>query len=312
MIKPVIIGGATIDIKGKPFNKLVPGTSNAGLIEKTTGGVGFNICLNLAKLGLKPSLVTLIGNDAEGKLLKSICKTSNIDTSSVSVIKDEVTATYHAIIDEDGGLFGAIAAMNIFDKLTPEILSQHEEMLLKAPFIIADTNPPPETLEYISDLCFNNKIPLWIEPASSDKAWKILGCLKGITYLSPNTEELEVLVGRSLNDNSELISAGAELKEKGVQNVFITCDKDGVIWISDNEVIHRKNKEEQVTDTTGAGDAFVAGTIWSLSNGFTIKESINYGMCAAILTIDVYESVNPFLNEELLKSTLKELKFYEL
>ena len=42
----VVIGAASIDIKGRPFAKAIPATSNSGDIRLSIGGVARNIAEN--------------------------------------------------------------------------------------------------------------------------------------------------------------------------------------------------------------------------------------------------------------------------
>ncbi|NLY20375.1 MAG: winged helix-turn-helix transcriptional regulator, partial [Tissierellia bacterium] len=94
----VIIGGADVDIVGKPFNKLIEKDSNPGKITYSVGGVGRNIAENLAKLKVDTRLLTAIGNDRNGDLIKENAMVNNIDIQHSIFSDSHETATYLAIL----------------------------------------------------------------------------------------------------------------------------------------------------------------------------------------------------------------------
>jgi pseudouridine kinase len=311
MKKPVVIGGASVDLKGRPDGKLVFHTSNRGSLEKSTGGVAFNIALSLARLGIPPHFITLRGDDPEGRYIEEMCKKGGITTNHVIIAEDEKTAVYHAILDEKGELSVGIAAMKIYDSLTPSRIMPFEPLIREAPLVVADANPPAETLHYLSRLCREYNVPLFIEPTAADKCCKIFPSLEGVTYLSPNLEELEALHGKPMGSYEELLAAARHLVEKGIGQVFVTLGREGVLWVNAEGSLHRNTVEIEAKDVTGAGDAFVSGIVWALLHEISLRDALSYGIAASILTIQVYESVHPDLSPELLKTLRNEYIIHE-
>jgi pseudouridine kinase len=305
MERPVVIGGATIDIKGRPLASLKPQTSNIGLLEKSTGGVGLNIALNLASLGTEPLFISLLGDDSEARFVRDRCHQAGLETDLIAVLPDESTAVYHAILDEKGELHAGISAMAIFDRLSPDMLKAHETLIKEAPLVIIDANPPAETLAYVSHLSAEGAFPLWMEPTSFDKCRKIRGHLAGVRYISPNREELEALTGRSLETQADILDGALQLISAGVKEIFITLGKEGILHVNGREKLSVKAPVLKAQDVTGAGDAFVAGTVYGILKKMTPADALRYGMAAAFLTVQVSESVCPSLNEALLEKTLK-------
>jgi len=60
----VVIGGINVDIKSRVDAPLVMATSNPGTTTVTAGGVGRNIAESLARLGVRTSLISAVGDDA--------------------------------------------------------------------------------------------------------------------------------------------------------------------------------------------------------------------------------------------------------
>ncbi|MHC9542221.1 MAG: carbohydrate kinase family protein [Vulcanimicrobiota bacterium] len=306
MKRPVVVGGASVDLKARPLGNLLHGTSNIGVVERTTGGVALNISLNLARLKLSHILVTLTGDDADGAYIREVCKASRVDTSLVRMEQGERTAIYQAVMDNSGELYVGISAMSIFDRLTPAFLSDFEPVLSDASFIVADTNIPSETLVFLSTICSRDMIPLWVEPTAIDKCGKLLPALSGITYLSPNIEELQELAGTPLGTIQDLYEAARDLVEEGVEHVFVTMGAEGVVWVTRDGYQHLPSRSVSVRDVNGAGDAFVSAVIWAILKGLPMEKALTYGNAAALLTIGVHESVYSALTPELLEYKQKE------
>ena len=63
----VVIGGANIDLRGRPIGEVLERhTSNPGKINVGSGGVGRNIAHNLALLNVPVTLLSAVGDDGEG------------------------------------------------------------------------------------------------------------------------------------------------------------------------------------------------------------------------------------------------------
>lgn len=77
----IVIGGVNCDISGTPEEALRLGDSNPGSITLTAGGVGRNIAENLARLGRRVSLLTALGEDANGDFIRASCRVLGIDLS---------------------------------------------------------------------------------------------------------------------------------------------------------------------------------------------------------------------------------------
>ncbi len=62
----LVIGAASLDIKGRPSTRPVRGSSTPGLIRTSLGGVARNIAENLARLDVETILLTAVGDDDSG------------------------------------------------------------------------------------------------------------------------------------------------------------------------------------------------------------------------------------------------------
>ena len=68
MAKLYCIGGTTIDLVGRPYQKLNLYDSNPGQVKLSLGGVARNIAENAVKMNAEVYLMSLFGKDAFGSI----------------------------------------------------------------------------------------------------------------------------------------------------------------------------------------------------------------------------------------------------
>ena len=73
------IGGANMDIHGRSDRQLIMRDSNPGSLHTSLGGVCRNICENLARLGETVRLITVVGDDVQGRGIIEGCEKAGID-----------------------------------------------------------------------------------------------------------------------------------------------------------------------------------------------------------------------------------------
>ena len=80
-----------------------------------------------------------------------------------------------------------------------------------------------------------------------------------VNLIKPNADELASLVGRELRTLGEVIDAGRELIDTGLEIALVSLGPDGAIAITADDVVWASATAPDVINTTGAGDAFLAG-----------------------------------------------------
>ncbi|HEY3997471.1 MAG TPA: carbohydrate kinase family protein [Candidatus Xenobia bacterium] len=301
----VVVGGANLDIKGKPHVTLVAHTSNPGQIDLTAGGVGRNIAENLARLGVRTRLITVFGEDAFGRTLAEKTAEPGVDVSPSLFLPDAITSLFVAVMTHRGDLETAIADMGILDRMTPEFLETRRAVLEEADFVVMDADVPLPCIEYVLDICEARKTPVCIEPVSVAKAQRIAHLLGRLSMVTPNREEAEVLVQLPLNDVKGIEMAGQEIMTRGVRWVMITLGPEGVFLASEKQQRFVSSIATIVSDSVGAGDALTAGTVCGLVYDKPYFESVRMGVAAATMTLMTPEAVSRSLTWESLHEVLE-------
>lgn len=285
----VVVGGVNVDIGGRPTAPLIPKDSNPGSIFTSLGGVGRNIAHNMRLLGLEVKLITALGEDEHGRMIKDSCEKLGIDISDYLSCPDEATSSYMFISDYDGDMSVAISDMNIYKNMTPEYIKTRMDVINNAKLVIVDTNIPTETIAYLTK---NSKAPIFADPVSCTKAARLLPSLQNLYAVTPNSLEARILTGIKVDSEDALEKVVKVFTDAGVKNIFITLGADGVYVANKNEGFHVKSLPCKLVNATGAGDAMMAGFAYAFVNEMTMKETALIGLAAAAIAVEGKDTIN--------------------
>lgn len=296
----VVIGGANVDIGGTPYNELIPEDSNPGRITVTFGGVGRNIAHNLANLGVNTKLITAVGNDSFGTEILNYCEESGINTEHSIKVDNVRSSMYMYINDEKGDMKLALSDMDICSHITPDYIDECADIINRSSAVVADCNLTHETLMRIKEV---SKVPIFIDTVSVNKSPKIKNNLSGIYSIKPNIIEAEYLTDIRINNSEDCAAAAMKLIDQGVEKVFISMDKDGILAADKDKIYVTANYDSEPVCTTGAGDSSTAAIVWAYllnhDEDYLITAS-KASNAAAAMTIEVQESINNDITPELL------------
>src|SRR5262249_40077615 len=115
----LVIGAAGIDIKGRPDITIEPGIITPGKIQFGLGGVARNIAETLARLEVPTVLLTAIGDDANGQIMRNRCGEAGIDVSHFAQIAGQRTGSYIRLSGSEHDLDLGIFDYGIVEYVTP-------------------------------------------------------------------------------------------------------------------------------------------------------------------------------------------------
>lgn len=283
-MRTIILGAAHIDRIGYA-SSAAAATSAPGRVHVGFGGVAYNIAVGLAALGEDVELVTAIGSDSDGQTLLQDLVSRSIGTSCVSVVPDRATATYHAIINRDGMLLGAVADMEIYEQLTSDHLIRFAPQIVDAGLVFVDANLPLETLRWIAGL--DRSGILVANTVSTAKAVRLLPILDRLDLLFTNRDEALALVAGTPASAMNADTCAVTLCELGVMAAIVSCGAGPIsVGRRSREVCALSVPAAIPVDETGAGDALVAGTVFGLLKEQDLLEALTVGLVAARICIE--------------------------
>ena len=290
-----VVGGINIDIGGMPFHKLILQDSNPGRVRVSLGGVGRNIAHNLRLLDIPVCFFTAFGDDIHADMIEKSCEALGIDIRYARKIPGANSSTYLFVGREDGNMEVAVSDMEICEQITPDYIAQYMDVINRACVLVLDTNIPAETIGYLAEHC---KIPIFADPVSVTKAEKLRPYLNHIHTLKPNRLEAGELTGIQISGPVSCAQAARRLLEMGVKRVFLSLGADGVLSAGDGFLGSYPCLPAHLKNTTGAGDAFMAGLVWSYITGKEMDETARLASAAAAIAVESEQTINPLLSVE--------------
>lgn len=282
----IVIGGANVDIKGRSSGAFIGRTSNPGEVTLTAGGVARNIAENLARLDVETELVTVLGEDANGRIVRDACTRAGVGLS-LSITGKHPTGTYLVVLSKQGELISAINDMSAIESLSPAQLEAIAHRLGQADIIAADCNISADCLIWLAGYCAEHGKRLLIEPVSVPKSQKLLKLKHPVFMVTPNRQQLASLT----RERDEAVAIAA-LHARGFDNIVVHRGDRGALT-SDGKS-HQAVEAfpmDQIADVTGAGDAAVAGLLRGLLDGLPLAKAALVGQSAASFKLGTFESV---------------------
>jgi sugar/nucleoside kinase (ribokinase family) len=269
-----VVGDAMIDIVVLGMSKMNPrGTSYCKTISVQPGGGG-NIIEGLSKFGVTTAFIGKVGSDALGSVY-------NMDLDRLTpenhLIFDETIATGTCIsmVDEEGER-SMIVFRGANDTLTPQEIDNKRDIIANSKYLYVCgysliERPQADAIKKAVLIAKNEGVKVIFDPGSynivRDKEAIVRNLLASSDIVLPNQDEgRELAKGTSLNAIIEFLG-------KVAPKVFLKLGGQGCVIIEENS--HQKISVGMVDsiDTTGAGDAFAAATIYGLTQNFSLEKT---------------------------------------
>ena len=261
------------------------------------GGAG-NVINNLLAMGAKVDVLSVIGEDKNGKELLEMLKSSGANASGVikqkgrnSSKKSRVVASHQQIIRYDSE-----SKSDISKKSEIELFDRFEKIITDVDvLLLSDYGKGVLTQTLTSKLIKSakkHKKLILVDPKGSDYIK-----YKGATLVTPNKKEAIEATRIDIKDEESLREAGELLKSSlELDYVVITLGEDGMA-IFGEEMTKIPTVAKEVFDVTGAGDTVLSSFGYALSCGYDIKESALFATNAAAVVVGKLGSATVTLDE---------------
>ncbi|WP_026575091.1 carbohydrate kinase [Bacillus sp. UNC438CL73TsuS30] len=304
----ICIGGANIDRKFHTKEKAQLGTSNPIYATQNAGGVARNIAENLGRLGMGISLISASGTDKDWSFIED-ASSLYMNLETVVQFPEKSTGSYTAVLDPNGELIIALADMEVYESITPDLLLKQDALLSRAKCIVVDLNCPKESIQFLCQFAKGHNIPIALIPVSSPKMSRLPNDLTGVTWLITNRDESEMYFQAEIKNIEDWKKALENWLALGISNVIITNGKKGsMIGNKEEGIFHVPSFElKEIIDVTGAGDAFSSAVIHTWLEGKSLPEIAKAGNVNAAKTLQSPYTVRQDLSAEQLQKDMEEL-----
>ncbi|PYE86099.1 PfkB family carbohydrate kinase [Pseudoroseicyclus aestuarii] len=278
------IGAVLWDVIGRSPAVMRLGSDVPGRIARLPGGVAMNIAMTLARFGMTPALLGVVGRDSEGDALIEEAGQLGLISDTLYRSTDLPTDVYMAI-EGANGLIAAIADAHSLERAGAKILAPLSDGRLGSeaqPWhgpVALDGNLTVELLHEIAASPLFARADLRVAPASPGKAERLLALLEHpAATLYVNLEEAGILC-QSEFDTSE---AGAQgLLARGARRVLVTDGARAVTLAGPEGTYTQHPPEVMAARVTGAGDTFMAAHVASEAAGMTPEAALTRAVKAA-------------------------------
>ena len=258
---------------------------NVKEIKHTLGGAA-NTANNISALGARAVVAGIIGNDAEGKLLRKLIANAKIDSSCLFAAKRKTTKKSRL-------LAGAQQIARIDSEATEKISRPEEAKLIKSiknkfkgidAVIVCDYNKGVITknvADFLSGICKKNGKPLLVD-SKNFMSLKV----RGAFLLKPNEKELA---------NETAMKTGSEKSFENAARKFysalkpeflvVTRGAKGISVFDGKKFSSMGTRAEKIVDITGAGDTVIAALALGAACGLEVFAAVELANYAAGIVI---------------------------
>lgn len=253
-----------------PLKKGLSLKENEGFL-RMPGGAPANVAVGVSKLGCKSAFFGKVGKDPFGRLLIDTLVDNKVETNAIIQTEEAKTSLAFVTLDETGDrdfTFYRDPGADMLYKWDDVDLELFSKARIFHHGSISLINEPVRTTTLkmaekareegiIVSYDPNLRMPLWSNEEEA-KQWIITG-LETANIVKLSEEELEFITGEK-----DIMTGMQKIDEYDIDLVFVTLGAEGSYYYNgiSGEVVSAYKVDVQ--DTTGAGDAFVAGILSQL------------------------------------------------
>jgi fructokinase len=246
------------------------------------GGAPMNVAIHLKRQGLKPFIVSSVGNDENGHKLRVFLQNSGMNleflqthetlpTSQVLVHLDsEKNATYE--------ICEPVAWDNIKFTKALESLASKTELVVFGTLAMRNETTRKTLLKFLEHSPAKRFLDVNLRPPF-DKKEVVEKMLFLSDFAKLNNDELATIAGWNGKTGSEKDLVHWFSEYYNCETVCVTRGANGAALFIQDILYEHPGFKVQAEDTVGAGDSFLAGLITQLSSGNSPEKALEYA-CA--------------------------------
>ncbi len=273
--------------------------------ESMLGGSG-NALANLKGLNARGMILSVTGDDENGRMLRAMIKELGFDDSGLvadksrpTILKTRYLAGHQQLLRTDHETKTPVS-----DKIAQELLKKAEAFLKEAKaVIISDYGKGLLRRDFIAALITLAKkagVPVIVDPKSQD-----FSLYAGADIITPNRRELaDATRGMPTATDKEVVAAADTIISGcNISAIVATRSKDGMSIIQKEcDPIHLSGaKDIEVFDVSGAGDTVIATISAALAAGATLQQAAMIANIAGSIVVTKVGTA-PIHSKELLEA----------
>lgn len=281
-MKISVVGSINMDMTVKVDRIPLKGETLKGeSISYIPGGKGANQAVAMARLGAKVEMFGCVGNDANGEILVENLKNNGVITKNIKRIEDVYTGIATITVGENDNAIVVVPGAN--ERVDYNYIEEVKEDVLNSELVVLQHEIPIETVKYVVDICYENKIKTLLNPAPAYALDE--ETIQKVTYITPNEHEAKIIFGE--NENLE------ELLKKYKEKLIITLGEKGVVCcLEEKGILQVPCRKSNVVDTTGAGDTLNGALAAQIVEGNYLDVALKFANIAAGMSVEKFGAQN--------------------
>lgn len=255
-----------------------------GRYHRYFGGSPANIAMNTKRLGIRALAASALGTDGLGQFLVEQLSRADMDTSCIQLV-DEATSLVVVTKSRSTPIpvfyRGADCRLTYTEELRAALLRTKivhfsSWPLSRQPVRSAVEQMIRDARQHGILVCFDPNYHPALWDTREDGVKYIQSILPLVDIAKPSEDDAERLFGKDTPENQL-----QKFVDLGVKLVILTLGKDGALVSNGRETVKLDTLAAQVTDTTGAGDAFWSGFYTALVKGYTVRTALQFGLAVS-------------------------------
>lgn len=278
--------------------------------EHRLGGAG-SVAAMLATLGAEVLLVGVVGDDAEGQLLRELLGEVGVSADGVFTAAARPTTVKQRLLGRAQSRHPQQMIRVDFEDDGPLDATLCNQLLQRARDCAADADLMLVS-DYNKGVCAGDALPeliaLGTEASVRVVADPVRGGdyerYRGVTCITPNRLEASQATGITIEHPGDGLRAAERILQFGIDSAVVTLDQDGIAW-ADARGSRRlfPVRPRQVYDITGAGDMVLSMLGYALAAGLDYPQAIELANLAGGLEVQQI-GVVPIGRDELIHELL--------
>ena len=248
--------------------------------EYRLGGAG-NVALNIAKQGVRVNLLSVRGDDQEGRELESLLERNHIESHLLidkqlsTTIKTRVIAQHQQLVRID---FESTPTHEVLN----QALKRYVDLVSDADAIVF-SDYGKGGLQHIAQMIREaNKADKWVlvDPKGVD-----FERYCGASYITPNKSELRNVVGPWESEKELTQKVNTLRRDLGLTGVLVTRSEEGMSLFREGHSLNFPTSAQEIYDVSGAGDTVIGVFAAMLASGCDVEESVAFANRAAGIVV---------------------------
>jgi sugar/nucleoside kinase (ribokinase family) len=282
-IEVLCVGIAVADVMAKPIDDIPDWDrlSTFDHIEHHIGGCAVNTGVDLVRLGVPVGVSACIGRDGAGAFVRQSLIEAGVDASGLVETTEAATSYTFVMIGSDGRrryLHHVGANAYFTESQVPADLIARARVLHMGGSLLMpamDGEPTARLLERARKLSVVTSMDTAYNPNVDSRALTE-PCLPHLDIFMPSVEEAGAITGES-----EPESMLDRLAAHGVPTLGVKLGAEGCLIRAGGQTRRFPAYKVEVVDGSGAGDAFMAGFLYGVLQGWEIDRTARFANATA-------------------------------